>query len=171
MGLIEEYLMKRRKSESGQAAILLAMGMIGLLAFTALAIDGGNMYLQKRNAQNAADAGSVAGTRELHRLLHTDPLIGWPEKNVDLHLVELINEFAESNGVPDTDPGDVDANANVEAYYLDIDGNHLHKVGEWYDLPEFAVGIEVIAHIPFSPAWWACRGREPPLGPGRSTSS
>ena len=34
--------MKRQKSESGQAAVLLALGMIGLLAFTALAIDGGS---------------------------------------------------------------------------------------------------------------------------------
>jgi hypothetical protein len=55
--------MKNRKSklESGQAIVLLALGMVVMLGFTALAIDGGMVYADKRHAQNAADAASLAG--------------------------------------------------------------------------------------------------------------
>ncbi len=55
------------KGESGQALVLLALFMIGLLAVMALVLDGGNMYLQRRRMQNAADAGALAGTRILSK--------------------------------------------------------------------------------------------------------
>jgi len=48
-------------SERGQALILLVFAAVGLLAFTALAIDGGMVYADRRHAQNAADASSLAG--------------------------------------------------------------------------------------------------------------
>jgi hypothetical protein len=52
---------RRRKSESGQALVLIVLGMITLLGFTALAIDGGMLYSDRRQEQNAADAASLAG--------------------------------------------------------------------------------------------------------------
>ena len=52
--------MKRRRSESGQSYIIMAMMMIGMLGFSALAIDGGNLYHEHRRAQNAADAAAMA---------------------------------------------------------------------------------------------------------------
>lgn len=48
-------------SERGQALVLLAFGIIALLGFAALAIDGGMVYADRRHAQNAADAASLAG--------------------------------------------------------------------------------------------------------------
>jgi Flp pilus assembly protein TadG len=48
-------------SESGQALILLVLAVVGLLGFTALAIDGGMVYADRRHAQNATDAASLAG--------------------------------------------------------------------------------------------------------------
>jgi Flp pilus assembly protein TadG len=48
--------------ESGQSLILVAAAIFGMLAFLGLAVDGGNVYLQRRNAQNAADAAAQAGT-------------------------------------------------------------------------------------------------------------
>lgn len=53
------------KNEKGQAAIILAFAVIALLAFAALAIDAGNAYTERREAQNAADAAAMAGAREL----------------------------------------------------------------------------------------------------------
>lgn len=50
-----------RNSEDGQAIILLVLALTGLLGFTALALDGALVYSDRRTAQNAADAGSVAG--------------------------------------------------------------------------------------------------------------
>lgn len=52
--------MKHRKSERGQALILIAFAVIGLVGFSALAIDGGRVLEDRRHAQNAADAAAFA---------------------------------------------------------------------------------------------------------------
>jgi Putative Flp pilus-assembly TadE/G-like len=51
----------RRKSESGQSLVIIALGIIAFIAILALVIDGANAYAAKRQAQNAADAGALAG--------------------------------------------------------------------------------------------------------------
>jgi hypothetical protein len=51
----------RRKSQSGQSLIILAVSFVVLLGFSGLAIDGGILYSDRRHAQNAADAGALAG--------------------------------------------------------------------------------------------------------------
>jgi hypothetical protein len=59
-------MMRRsNKPESGQVAILLALGLVGLVAFAALAIDGGRLYAEKRGAQNAADNAVMAAARAM----------------------------------------------------------------------------------------------------------
>jgi hypothetical protein len=50
-----------QSSEKGQALILLVLAFVVLLGFTALAIDGGMVYADRRHAQNGADASSLAG--------------------------------------------------------------------------------------------------------------
>jgi uncharacterized membrane protein len=52
------------KEEKGQAMVLLVLAFIVLLGFTALAIDGGMVYSDRRTSQNAADAASLAGAGE-----------------------------------------------------------------------------------------------------------
>ncbi len=51
----------QRRSEGGQALVLLVLALVGLLGFTALAVDGGMVYSDRRNAQNAADTAAMAG--------------------------------------------------------------------------------------------------------------
>ena len=51
----------KRSSEKGQVLVLLVLAIVVLLGFTALAIDGGLVYSDRRHAQNAADASSLAG--------------------------------------------------------------------------------------------------------------
>jgi hypothetical protein len=51
---------KQNTKERGQVLILLVFGLVGLLAFTALAIDGSMMYSDRRLGQNSADASSLA---------------------------------------------------------------------------------------------------------------
>ena len=48
-------------SEKGQSIVLLALAFVALLGFTALAVDGGLVYANRRDMQNAADASSLAG--------------------------------------------------------------------------------------------------------------
>ncbi len=49
-----------RKSQSGQAFVIIVFMILGLFGFAALAIDGGMIYAERRRAQNAADAGALA---------------------------------------------------------------------------------------------------------------
>ena len=54
----------RRRSE-GQILAMFAGGAILLILITGLVIDGGNVFLQRRDSQNSADIGAMAGTKRL----------------------------------------------------------------------------------------------------------
>jgi len=54
-------MLNGKSSERGQALVLVALGIVVLLGFVALAVDGGMVYSDRRHAQNAADAASLAG--------------------------------------------------------------------------------------------------------------
>lgn len=51
---------KKALSEKGQALILIALAVVGLFGMTALAVDGGTAFSDRRQAQNAADAAVLA---------------------------------------------------------------------------------------------------------------
>ena len=57
--------MTRGRRQSGQALVLFALSILGIVALVALAADGGFLYVQRRTAQAAADAGALAGARAL----------------------------------------------------------------------------------------------------------
>jgi hypothetical protein len=60
--------MKPSRSNSfakGQSLLLVALLMLVFLGLLAVAIDGGNAYAMRRAAQTAADAGALAGAREI----------------------------------------------------------------------------------------------------------
>lgn len=50
-----------RTSERGQILVLLVLAMVGMLGLTALAVDGGMVYADRRYMQSAADAATLAG--------------------------------------------------------------------------------------------------------------
>ena len=52
--------MNNFKTERGQAIVLIALAIVGLVGFTALAIDGGNAFSDRRHAQNAADTAVLS---------------------------------------------------------------------------------------------------------------
>lgn len=54
-----------RSTEKGQILVLLALVLVGLLGFTALAVDGGMIYADRRYMQSSADASSLAGAGDL----------------------------------------------------------------------------------------------------------
>jgi uncharacterized membrane protein len=110
--------------EQGQAIVLMAFAFIALLAFAALAIDGGNAYVERRRSQNGADAAALAGARQV-----------WINR-VNLNSSETIvlreaNGAAEKNGIGDTNDIPTDAvNGYVKAYYTDRNGNALSNNGD-----------------------------------------
>ena len=54
-----------RRGTEGQILALFAGGAILLILITGLVIDGGNVFLQRRDSQNSADIGAMAGTKRL----------------------------------------------------------------------------------------------------------
>ncbi|WP_458527129.1 TadG family pilus assembly protein [Onishia taeanensis] len=52
--------------QRGVSVVLMAVSLFMLLAFTALAVDGSNLYVARNELQNAADAGALAGARMLY---------------------------------------------------------------------------------------------------------
>lgn len=59
--------MDTKSHERGQALILIVFAILGLFGITALAIDGGMAYSDRRNAQNAADSAALTGALQLIR--------------------------------------------------------------------------------------------------------
>lgn len=53
------------EKERGQILVQVAFMVVALLAFVALALDGGQIYAGRRRMQNAADAGALAGARAI----------------------------------------------------------------------------------------------------------
>lgn len=55
-------LSKTKKNEQGQAMILIVFSIIGLIGASALAIDGGNAFLNRRRAETAAAASALTAS-------------------------------------------------------------------------------------------------------------
>jgi Flp pilus assembly protein TadG len=51
---------QRPKKERGQALILIVLAIVGLAGMVGLVVDGGNAFLDRRKAQNAADSAALA---------------------------------------------------------------------------------------------------------------
>ena len=51
---------RKTNPERGQALIIIVLAMIALAGMAGLVIDGGNVFLDKRNAQNAANSAALA---------------------------------------------------------------------------------------------------------------
>jgi len=53
-------MITKRTSEKGQAIVLIAFAIIGILGLVALAMDGGQAFADRRQAQNAVDSAAYA---------------------------------------------------------------------------------------------------------------
>jgi Flp pilus assembly protein TadG len=70
------------RRQSGQAVILVAIAVLLLTAILMLALDGGGIYLDKRQLQNAADAAALAGA---------ELLMGLPPSYANIHTQAINN--------------------------------------------------------------------------------
>jgi Flp pilus assembly protein TadG len=60
-------LRQSAQREPAQIVVMFALGLLAFLAMVAVVLDGGTLYLQRRTAQNAADAAALAGARALQQ--------------------------------------------------------------------------------------------------------
>ncbi|MFH1908636.1 MAG: pilus assembly protein TadG-related protein [Chloroflexota bacterium] len=84
--------MNDKRSQRGQALILIVLGIVGLVAITALAIDAGNAFSDRRNAQNAADTAALAAA--LAKVNN--------QSISDASISDTVKNITTPNGYPDT---------------------------------------------------------------------
>lgn len=95
-----------KKSEKGQALVLIALAAVGLFGFAALSIDGGMVFSDRRHAQNAADTAALAAALARVRAA----------SNPDAAAIAAGSARASSNGY------DTDTNSTVEVHICDETG-------------------------------------------------
>jgi hypothetical protein len=96
------------RHERGQVLVLVVIGLVALIGITALVIDGGNVYLDHREAQNAADSAALASA--LARIRGEN-------------FVQKANEVAAQNGYNNDG-----ATNTVQVYSPPIDGSHVGDI-------------------------------------------
>lgn len=157
---------QEHQRQRGQAMIILAFGIIGLIAVVGFAIDGGRLYAIRRQAQNAADAAAVAGAREL-AILISNCASGEIANNYTVG--EAVANFARNNGIqPNTATGD------VKAWYVDQNISRLTIVNTVgianQAIPTGATGVEVSSRMTDTTTFMRFFGQKYIVGVGEATA-
>ena len=115
-----------RPGESGQAIVIIAMVMVGLIAMLGLAIDGGGMFYLWRTARTAADASVLASAYA--RCTEGDPMFagynaansnGFNNNGAD-NTVTINNPPLTGEGANNPDYTEVIIEAEKPAYFIQI---------------------------------------------------
>ncbi|NNE49466.1 MAG: hypothetical protein HKP43_03930 [Altererythrobacter sp.] len=124
MGVLKKFSRKLRRSKSGNAAILVALGMPALMGGAGLAVDTAQWYLWERELQFAADQAALAGA--------------WARGNGDTsttYVTRADQEFSDNLSII------ADNGATHSATLADYDSGTQNSV---------LVSAEVIANLPFA---------------------
>lgn len=129
----------QRQQERGQAIVLVVLALVALLALVGLAVDGGRQYTARRQAQNAADSASLAGTHKLAQKIGVCP----PNNSItDADVTQAVIAMVRANGLNPILPGSSSGDTTLNANYVDTNGNTLQGLG-FGSIPLNAVGIKV----------------------------
>jgi len=110
------------RQEQGQSMVVIALILSVLMGFLAVAIDGGNNFLQRRRMQNAADGAAVAGAVEMAT-----------GTSNELAVCSVIRQYAVTRGGADSD--------QVTMYYTPRD--ELIQCQN-QAIPDWANGVHVV---------------------------
>jgi len=103
----------RLRSEHGVVAPLVAVVMLGLLAITALVVDGGVMFAAKRDLQGLADSAARAGAMAVDQSVLRQT--GRVQLDPDLAR-QAVQDYLASAGFQ----GSVDVQADTSAVTVDL---------------------------------------------------
>lgn len=113
----------RRRTQGGQVLVVMAGGIIAVLAMVGLIVDGGSAFAHQREAQNGSDAAADAGAITLAQGINgTAP--------ADTAVLAAVNGAAANNHL-DT----------AVAYYTDVRGRLLTAIGTPALSTAFAVQV------------------------------
>ncbi len=124
-----------KPSEKGQALIIVALAMVVLLGFTALAVDGGMIYTDRRGAQTASDAGALAGGWKIAESMDSaSPRVTYGNWSCNLSQLDTARSEGVDNAILQTGNNnytiddDISDNNGVgtECYEIDL-GTYIDK--------------------------------------------
>jgi hypothetical protein len=124
----------RKQSEGGQAILIAVLAMTVLLGFTALAIDIGMLYEDRRHFQNSADAMALAGVAELPLSPATAPT--------------KAREWAANNNVDSSQIKSIEVRTTSfpnDTLYVELEGDFGWIFGRALGMVSTKVGAEAAA--------------------------
>ena len=124
------------RHQRGQGFVLLSLFLVVLLGLVALGVDGGSLYLNRRQVQNAADAAALAGAFTMARGDPSSPTGACCARGTDIRAA--IDTYASANYIDSS-------STNVSAYYVDSTPARISGASPPADPPAAAVGVEVVA--------------------------
>jgi Flp pilus assembly protein TadG len=126
-----------RDRDRGQILVIVAVGMVAIIAMVGLVLDGGSAWSQRRSQQNASDLASLAGANT-YLLTRSEPAAlsaalavaaenGWDDAAAD---VAIDVSFDYTNGV---------------AVTVEVTADHENAFGAIVNLRTFEVGTTATA--------------------------
>jgi hypothetical protein len=154
---------KAAKYESGQALVLVVIGMVALIGITALVVDGGNVFLDRREAQNAADSAALAsalarvrGENFVQKAHEIAALNGYNNDGASNH-VQVFSPPIEGGHVGDIEYIQVIITSRVDTFFAGVIGqefitNRVSSVTRTKtpELTEIIYGYAVVSLAPDS---------------------
>jgi hypothetical protein len=146
--------LRHYRSTRGQTLVLFALSLVGILLVSGLVIDGGYALSQRRQAQNAADFASLAGTRVVGAKLTGDATA------TDANALAAVEAALAANGARVSDAtGKLYAARYVnQAGALVPAGDPAHQAVGSGSIPAGAQGVVVDASRAWSPYFLGIAG-------------
>ena len=123
--------MQHKSSERGQALVLVVLSMVALIGITALVIDGGNAFVDRREAQNAADNAAMAsalarirGENFVLKAFESAAQNGYNNDGAS-NTVQVYSPPIEGNHVGDIEYIQVIITSNVDTYFAGVVGRNV----------------------------------------------
>lgn len=127
-----DKILRKSRSERGQAMVLLVLGLVGLLGFAALAIDGSMIYSDRRIAQNAADAASLAGGGRAAILLENSAVV-YKDWNCNLSSVKNAMKKARLEAIGRAGSNDFSIDEDISDHHGVVTECHVVDNGSYVD--------------------------------------
>ncbi|WP_254901655.1 TadE/TadG family type IV pilus assembly protein [Thalassobacillus devorans] len=112
------------KKENGNAIVLVALAMGGMIALTGLVIDGGHLFMNKSHLQKTANAAALSGAQEL--------------VNEETAVTTVVDEVLDAHGEAES------------LLHATIDSDRLLLVELKRDVPLFFSSLFGVEHLPVS---------------------
>ncbi len=126
----------RTERERGQALALFAIALTAIVLASAVVVDGGYAYAQRRKSQNAADFAAMAGTRIVGSALTNQP----PGAGTADNVRSAVNSTLAAND-----------SQLISARYVDHTGADVGDVVSAVSIPHDAFGVVVEARTDWEP--------------------